>query len=318
MPKLPVIGPIWDYLISPSYPRTAVSITETELSLVTLRRVRREFEPQHLAVVRLPAGLIRADFNEPNILDEEALGLEFEKLAAQAGIKRLKRLTAALPEGSARSLVMSLDGVPGGRQELVQMLEWKIERTIGCSTGEARLSYSRLHTGKQESHWLVTVTHKAVIEQYEEFFRRLGWQIGLFLPAHLAEAQWLLRSGGEGDQALISLNPRGFVAVITRGDSPLLIREVECSKPEIEDEFHRLMLYYRDRLATPNEPLSMKRLLVLGTPEEQEMLRRAASESLETPVASLNLAQLGLRIDPPAPLTKLAAAAGLSTFGWTN
>ncbi|MBX3277021.1 MAG: hypothetical protein KF868_03350 [Acidobacteria bacterium] len=316
MQKLPVIGQLWDFLVSPTFPRTAVSISETDAVLVGLKRSGREFEAQHLAVVRLPAGLIRADFREPNILDEEALARELEKLAVQAGLRRLNNVAVALPEGSVRSLVLSVESASGGRQEMLQMLEWKVERAAGCAIAEARASYRRLKSTGAGSQWLVTVSQRAVIEQYEHVFRRLGWNAGLLLPAHLAEAQLLLNAEGDGDQLLVSLNPRGFVAVISRNGEPILIRDVECSWPEMEDEFHRLMIYYRDRLTAQDLQPGVKRLLVLGTSEDQERLRRAAAESLEAPIAPLDAGMLGFRLPASVQFPTVAAAAGLAIAAW--
>lgn len=316
MSRIPVLSSFWNYLTAPKLPRTAISISETELALVTLGRTRRGFEPQHLAVERLEAGLIRASATEPNISDIDALVRHAERL--QSGVKRLRRIAAALPEGSVRSLVLSFDGIPAGRNELQQMLEWKIERSIGCSPRDMRLSYRRLSTSKDQAHFLATVVHRQVIEQYEEFFRRMGWQAGLILPAHLAEAQWLLRAGEAEDQVLLSLNDRGFVAVITRGEEPILIREVFCQPHEREDEFHRIMIYYRDRMTSPGSPASIRRALVLGTPEEQQRFRQTLVEALESPVAILEPTHLGIRAEAGAAFPTYAAAAGLSTLGWAR
>jgi Tfp pilus assembly PilM family ATPase len=318
MPNLPIIAPLWNYLAAPSYPRTAVSISETAMTLVTLRRTRREFEPKHLALVRLPAGLVEASYEKPNLSDESALATLAERLMAEAGVKRLRRLTVALPEGSAHSLVVTLDAVPRARQELVQMLDWKIERSFGGSASDMRLSYQRLRSINGQSSWLATSVRREVIEQFEDFFARMGWQVGLVLPAHLAEAQWVMRSAGDEDQALVSLNERGFVAVITRRGEPILIREVLCQPSEREDELHRLMIYYRDRLISPDSPAILNRLLVIGAPEEQAGLRRTITDALESPVAALDPGQVGLRLSGPSPFAPLAAAAGLSTFGWAR
>lgn len=319
MPGVPILSKIWSHLTTPSYPRTSISISETHLALVTLKRQRGEFEPVRLASVRLPAGLVRADFAEPNLTDESALIVEFEKLAAEARMQRFRKLAVALPEGSARSMVVSLDSLPASAKELSQVLNWRIERSIGCKPAEVRIAQKRLDSSKGHFHWLVTVTHNRVIEQYERFFHALKGQVGLILPTHLAEAQWLLRAGLEDDQVMISLNDRGFVAVIVRNSQPILVRDVLCSDREREDEFHRLMIFYRDRLQPENGALKLNRLLVVGPAHEQQRFQRTLADALEAPVTVLDPGHLGFRLQrskTPAPFSTFAAAAGLATLGW--
>ena len=313
---MPGLTKVWGYLTAPSYPRTALSISETELVVVSLKRQRRQFEPTNLGTVRLPAGVIRADFNELNILDESKLGEQSEKLLAEAGISRLRRLAVALPEGSARSLIVSLDSVPAGRSELMQMLSWRVERSFGCKPGDVRITLKHLDFQKDQVHWLATVVRNHVINQYETFFKHFGLQVGLMLPAHLAQAQWLVRAGLAEDQVMLSLNDRGFVTVIVRGKQPVLVREVFCADAERDDEFYRLMIFYRDRMAAKNSTTNLSRLLVLGSADEQQRFRRVLANVLEAPVTILEPDLLGLRLPTPAPFSTLAAAAGLSTFSW--
>jgi hypothetical protein len=305
-----------NFFTAPPIPRTSLAISETHLALVELRQRRRAFEPRHLGVQRLPEGLVRAHFTEPNISDEATFAEQLTKTATQANLGRLRRLTVALPEGSARSLVVQLDSEPGSRAELNQMLEWKIERNCGARISELRVSYQRLSQAAGRKQWLVVAAAEPVIEQYERVFKSLGWQAGLIVPYHLGEAQWLMRAGIEGDQALLSFNERGFVVVITRGSEPILVRDITCTPEEREDEFYRLMVYYRDRLLPDGHPVTLSRLLAIGAGEEQKKFRSAFESALETSPLSLNPQHLGLNVDPNAPFNRFAAAAGLATLAW--
>jgi len=79
MRQIPVLSGFFDYLTAPRFPRTSLSISETHLALITLKRSGRDFEPRNLGVSRLPAGLVRASFTEPNITDEAALRTLFRQ-----------------------------------------------------------------------------------------------------------------------------------------------------------------------------------------------------------------------------------------------
>ena len=317
MQQLPIISSLWNYLTAPDLPRTALSISESHLAIVTLRRSRGQFEPRNLGVLRLPDGLVQAGFTEPNVSDEAALREHLTKTAAQAGINRPRSLSVALPAGSARSQIISMEAVPESRTELAQLIEWKIERSFGQKSSDLRTSSRQLNNFGGRSHWLITAIHSRVLEQYERIFKELRWTVGLIVPQHLGEAQWLIRQKSTDDQIVVSLNEHGFDTVIVRGTEPILVREVECSEQEREDEFYRLVVFYRDRLVPENEPITLNRLLTVGTASDQRRFREVLSSALENHTVSLDPQQIGLKVDPNAPFNHFAAAGGLATMAWS-
>jgi Tfp pilus assembly PilM family ATPase len=314
--KIPAISSIWNYLAAPNLPGASVAISETHLALIALRSRKGEFDLQNLGVLRIPPGLINSSFTEPNIVDEKAVIELFKRASAQAGMDRVKALSASLPAGSARSIVISLDSVPGDRSEMAQMVEWKIERSLGQKISDLRVSYKRLRDFNGRGQWLASAVHQSVIAQYERVFGNLGWQVGLIVPQNLGEAQWLLRSGLAEDQVVLSLNGRGFEAIIIRGDEPLLVREVVCPQGELEDEFYRLMIFYRDRLLTSDSAVPLNRMLTIGEPEERRRFGALLSSALEKNTISLGPQHIGLKVDSNAPFNHFAAAGGLATMCW--
>ncbi len=110
---------------------------------------------------------------------------------------------------------------------------------------------------------------------------------------------------------MVSVNPNGFVVVIVRGEEPLLIREITCALNEREDEFYRLMIFYKDKYA-PSQ--SLKNMLVLGEPNEQVIFSQALSSALQDHPQKLSPASLGLSLEPSAPFNRFAAAAGLAAI----
>jgi Tfp pilus assembly PilM family ATPase len=316
MPKIPVVSSIWDYLTAPKLPPVSLSISETHLSLIALRRRGKEFEPRNLGVQRLPQGLVRGSFTEPNIGDEAALIDLLKKTAQLAGLKRVREISVAFPAGSARSVVVTLDSLPGSNAEIDQMLEWKVERSFGQKAADLKIDHTRLADAGTKPQWIVSAIHQGVAAQYESVFRQLGWHAGLLAPHHLGEAQWLLRQGIPDDQIVLSLNEHGFDAVIVRDEEPILIREVACAPEEREDEFYRLMIFYRDRLSNGESSAGPGRMLTIGSTAEQRRFREVLSSAIERQVISLDPQQIGLRVDPNAPFNHFAAAGGLATLAW--
>lgn len=316
MRQIPVISELVNYLTVPGMPPSSLSISETHLAMITLRRSGGEFEPRNLGVVRLPEGLVRGSFDELNISDESSMLEYLEKTAEQAGMGNVRTLSATLPAGAGRSFVITLDSVPKSSAELDQMLEWKIERTAGRRIQDLRVSYVKLPNQVGDRQWMASVASEHVVAQYEDLFSRLGWTVGLIVPQHLGEAQWLMRMGTDDDQVVVSTRKDGFNAVIVRNGSPILIREVICSPEERDDEIFRLMVFYRDRLVPSGSANPMRRVLVIGDPTEQRSIRELISTALETSVSSLDPLQLGLRVESQAPFNHFAAAGGLATMAW--
>jgi Tfp pilus assembly PilM family ATPase len=316
MRRIPLLSDFFDTLTAPNLPRTSLSISETHLSLITLRRKGREFEPRNLGVLRLPGGVVRASFTEPNIANEPVLIEHLSRTAAQAGMKNVRMLSVSLPPGSARCMVAALDSVPGSRAELAQLIEWKAERGTGQKAGDLRISYSRLSDLSGRPQYLISAVAEQVVSQYEQIFKRLGWQAGMITPPTIGEAQWLIRQGLDDDQVVVSVNERGFDAVIVRGKEPLLVREVECAPEERENEFFRLMVFYRDRLAREGPEAPLSRLLTIGAGSEQRRFRDVLSSAMDRNVVALDPPQIGLRVDPNAPFNYFAAAGGLATMAW--
>jgi len=114
----------------------------------------------------------------------------------------------------------------------------------------------------------------------------------------------------DGDEGLLQ---SGMSTPILRGTEPLLVREVTCEPYEREDEFFRLMIFYRDRL---NPTQALGRLLVIGSYDEQQMFWRTMASALEVNPNKLTPQHLGLNIEANAPFPKFAAAAGLATLAW--
>ncbi len=316
MKSLPILSKVVSLLLTPSFPARSLSITESQLVLLVLRQQKGEFEPRQAGFVPLPSGLVTAGFDQPNINDESRFLDLLQRVADQADIRKMGSLSVALPTGSARSLVIALDSTPSSKTEMAQLVDWKIERATGYSIGDLMVSRQRLTDQNGSPHWLVGVVHQQVLAQYERLFRQLGWRAGLISPQNLGAVNWLLRSDVPDDQILVSVNGQGFDVIFVRGQEPIMVREVECPAEEVENEFYRLMVYYRDRLVPAGEVPNLSRILTIGTVADQQRFRELVSTALDRSIISLNASQLGLRLDPGMSFQQVAVAAGLSAMAW--
>jgi hypothetical protein len=184
---------------------------------------------------------------------------------------------------------------------------------------ELSLSKERLQKDSQgRDRYLVIAVRKAVIAEYEAVLETLSWRAGLILPRHLGESQWLTRNGAAGDSLLVSGSSNGFTGVIFRDRHPLFVRTVECAEDEFEDEFYRLLLFYRDR-STPEtgESPGLMRLMVIGDGITKQRASEIVNETTGGDLRPLQAEDLGLQLPSREfSFDSIAAPAGLATLSW--
>ncbi len=203
--------------------------------------------------------------------------------------------------------------------ELQDVLRWKIERGFGVPVEELSVSKERLQKDLQgRDRYLVIAVKKSILAEYEAVLETLGWRAGLILPRHLGEAQWLVRNSGAGDSLLLSGSSQGFTGVIFRDKHPLFMRTVECAEDEFEDEFYRLLLFYRDRGTTDSDQgPGLVRLMVVGEGITKERAGEIVNETTGGDLRPLQAEDLGLQLpNHEFSFDSIAAPAGLATLSW--
>ena len=305
------------YFVAPPAPSTAAGFVDDNFAVVDLRRGRQGFSLASSAVTQLPYGLVIPSFDTMNVQDTDELAQTIAQTAEAAGLLNKKRWSVALPDATARTLVVALESRPSNRRELNEVIAWKIERLIAAPANELRISRQRINPVAGQERYVVTVAHNEVLSQYESVFTAMGWNAGLILPRHIGEAQWLMWDNSPGDKMLVSANRIGFTSLIVRNGDPVLVRTFVCRPESISDELHRFALYYRDRLAGETGAAnSLTRLLVLGGIDFTEA-RIAVSEALDSNPMAVDAADFGIDLRGEAiPFDHLAGAAGLASIAW--
>lgn len=305
------------YLLAPRTPNTAAGFIDDNFAVVDLRRTRRGFSLVSSAVTQLTPGVVAPGFDSLNIQDEQELAEIVLQTVEASGLSKKKRWSIALPEGVVRTLVITLESKPGSRQELTEVLAWKIERVIAVPSNELRISRQRLSPLAGQERYLIAVAKEAVISQYESLFFGIGWEAGLMLPRHLGEAQWLTWDRTPGDKMLVSANRSGFTALVVQRNEPALIRSYACDRESRPDEIHRFALYYKDRLdQTGGSGVNLTSLLVLGDIDLAEA-QQAIGDALDSHPRALNASEFGFDLaNEPIRFDHLAGVAGLATLAW--
>jgi Tfp pilus assembly PilM family ATPase len=306
-------------LIDPWYPATAIGLEKGVASVVQLERVRGSVcKLRRAATFNIAESLVRPSFEETNIESPPQVAAVLSDLATSAGLLRQKRWSLSLPEATARTLVLTLESPSQSASELQDVLRWKIERGFGVPLEELSVSKERLQKDPQgRDRYLVIAVKRSILAEYEAVLESLGWRAGLILPRHLGEAQWLVRTGGAGDSLLLSGSSQGFTGVIFRDKHPLIMRTVECTEDEFEDEFYRLLLFYRDRMPDTGQGAGLTRLMVVGEGITKERAGEIVNETTGGDLRPLQAEDLGLQLPSrDFSFDSIAAPAGLATLSW--
>jgi hypothetical protein len=308
-----------DKLLKPRFPSVAVGIESDAASVVQLDRARGVFVVKRAASVHLSPDLIRPDFAAANINDPQELTRALTELITSAGLLRQRKWSTSLPEAAARSAILTIEGTSNSRREIEEVFEWKIERTFGVPISELRLSREQLAPDAQrQTRYLVNAIRLDVLAEYEAVFASLGWHVGLVLPRHAGEEQWL-RNGHQGDGLLLTGHDEGFTAVLMRGNRTLTLRSVFCDDAERDDELHRVLLFYSERAGSgkQDQASSLDRLLVVGDQLDKTRVAEIAEETFGVRLKPLAASDVGLMI-PPGNLDfdAIAAPAGLARLAW--
>jgi len=304
-------------LVKPRLPAVAIGIESNIGSVVQLDRGRGGFIIRRAASLNLPPGLIKPSFDQPNITAPAELARALNDLVTSAGLLRQRKFSACLPEASTRSAIVTIEGAAASRRESQEMFEWKIERSFGAPLSELRVSREPMAPDAQrQTRYLVNAVRREILAEYEALFQSLRWHVGLILPRHMGEEQWL-RNGKGSNGLLLTAHDEGFTAVLMRGEKPLAVRSVFCEPEEREDELHRVLLFYRDRAGITAQSTSLDRLLVIGERVDKERVAAIVSETFGGELRSLQAADVGLVVPSNnLDFDAIAAPAGLARMAW--
>lgn len=306
-------------LVTPWYPSSAIGLEKGSASIVSVERGRgNSCVVKRAATFSLAESIIRPGFDEPNLENPAQLASILGELAQTAGLLKQKRWSLSLPEATTRTLVLTMETQPQSNSELQDVLRWKMERGFGAPVDELSISREKLQKDSQgRDRYLAVAVRSSILSEYERVMESLGWRIGLVLPRHIGESQWLVRNGAVGDALLLSGSEEGFTAVVLRNGHPLIVRTVECSAQDCEDEFYRLLLFYRDRRAGGSDETgpTLTRLMVVGNGLTKERAGEIVSETTGREIQPLEAEDLGLMLPSrDFSFDAIAAPAGLAVL----
>jgi hypothetical protein len=304
------------FLFQPRIPHIGAGFIDDRFVVVDMQKRRGRLSIAASAYTVLPPGLICAEFDSPNITNPAELAEIIMQTAEGAGLANRKKWSVTLPQGVARTVVVSVEGNPTSRKEIDEIVAWKVERALGISTSGVRMSREPLPKSSGGQRYLVAVSDQSVLAEYEAAFQRVGWQVGLLLPRLLGEAEWLLGSPTTGDKLLISAHPGGFASMIVRDGEPLLIRTHDSGQ-SFADEVYRVVLFYMDRFQVNTQPQPrLEQLMIIGDLDRRQAMQAVGDATGITPHL-VTPSDLGLDLEgEPVSFDLIAAPSGPAILAW--
>ncbi len=306
-------------LIQPHFPKAAIGFERFAITALSLQKEgRREFGIKQAATIDLPSDLLIPSFTGQNISDRREMGLIVEEVLTSAGLLKQKKWSVSLPSNSARTAILTLDSEPAKKGELNEILDWKAENTFGSPAAELRISRRKLASDeKGKPRYFATAIKLSVIDEFESVFESLGLKTGLIVPRAMSESRWLADGKNRNDSLLISSQEDGFVALLLRGEEPMVVRSVTCTETERDDEIFRLLMFYRDRLGDSSSDTFLSKVLAIGKNFTSQRLKEIADEALGKTLKILRPGDVGLNVPLESiNFNEIAAPAGLASLGW--
>ena len=287
------------WLVDPEPPGLGIDLRSDEMSLVRLSDKRKPLEIDLSFVAPLAPGLLHFQMLEPNILDEQGFSKAVESALLRAGLGGRKRIALSIPDHLARIAVMELPDPPRSSAELVEFLKFRMKKSLPFDVERARVAFERL-PGEAPT-FLTGVMHEAVVSQYEDVFTRLGFHVGLVLPASVSLLQLLRplarRELAPGADYFFVNAERDYfsVSLVRDRELPALTRTLGLraqdgveriySEEDLLQEIIPTAIYYREKLSGQ----SLARVYYRSLRPDLVHLREILEEQFEAPSEPFNL-----------------------------
>jgi len=285
----------------PKLPAVACEITRQFISVVRLNS-KTPPEIDRFAVESIPHGLVNPSLTRPIITSASDLMNALKSTFAKAEIKTSK-ISLAIPDACAKVTIHHFDSLPGNENERIQLLKWRLKKTVPFNVDDSQLSYL---VQKTEGKYVIVTAniYKEVLVQLEGFFDSLGIQVGYITLASFAAFELLARLDVDVLQKsvlFLRVRPSDVSSLIVQQGAMVFFRHVdyesdEDSTPaedsaatksgftEIYNEIHPCLMYYQDKLGARG----IEKIYISPFRPLDPGLLSSISEKAKTPVLSLD------------------------------
>jgi len=202
---------------------------------------------------------LQISLREPNILDPAAF-IESLKTAHKQLLCPSKMISVSLPDGVSRILLLNHEGRFKSRTEAVDMIRWKLKKSIPFDSHDTHLDFQQLTVRENgDLALLVAIASRTVIGQYEELIAAAGLSPA-YIDCNTFNIHRLFdrRLSLQEEYILITLYAGTLSIVAFFEGIPEFIRSKDLSGPLATDsrvymEINSSLLVYKERF--PERPV---------------------------------------------------------------
>jgi type IV pilus assembly protein PilM len=237
------------WLASPPL-EAALEISPAAVSVAVLGGRSSNPVVQGYAVEPLPAGAVTPSLTSTNIADPEAVARALSAACQSLGLKP-KRVALVIPDVAAKVSLVRFDQTPSRRDDLNQLIRWQVKKSTPFPVDDACLTYTAGAQNAGGTEFIVVVSRRETIREYEGVCERIGIEAGLVDISTFGVINLFLSSnlGTAGDWLVVHMRPEyTSIAILRREDVLFFRNRAEGDAEALEDVVHQTAMYYQDRL----------------------------------------------------------------------
>jgi type IV pilus assembly protein PilM len=299
-------------------PSVALEIAQSHVTVLALAESGGEQVISGYAIEPLPAGVVTAALNAPNVHDQAALVATI-KTALQKVAARARHVALVVPDTTAKVSLIKFEKVPAKAQDLDQLIHWQVRKTAPFRVEDAQVSWVpgvAVDGGGRE--FVVSMARRDVIQSFERACDTAGVHAGLVDIASfsLINAQIAAAGTAGGDWLLVHVGADYVTLAVVRGGDLVFFRNRALgAEGDLTDLVHQTAMYHEDRLGGGG----FSRVVLAGASmagvEQAERLRRSIEERVGGRVELLDVRTAATMRDrisaSPQLLDALAAPVGV-------
>jgi Tfp pilus assembly PilM family ATPase len=230
-------------------------------------------------------------------------------------VGRPRRIGLVIPDSVVKVSLVRFEKVPGRAQDLDQLIRWQVRKAAPFPIEEAQVSYMPGLESAEGHEYIVALSRRSVIEEYEGLCGEAGTYAGVVDLAtfNVINAILAAPNAAAADWLLVNVAADSSSIAILRGPHIIFFRNRAAdAEGTLADLVHQSAMYYEDRLSGAG---FTRAFLAGASTGDVDQARRELEQRLGTSVTPIDpraAAALTDRIAAaPALLDTLAPLVGL-------
>ena len=234
------------WLDAMAHPPLAIEISRERIAAV---RCARNGAIEDIAVELVPAGAILPSPVEMNLVDLAAVHKALANACTRLHAKD-EEAAVMLPDPVVRVFVQKFEEFPRVTREAMQLLRWKLRKSLPFDGGEMWLSYMKWPARDGQVNVAAALARLRIVREYEDLAKSVGLHAGIIMSSSLAALALL----EETQPTLLARISDGMLTIVVARDGELCVYRctelpvlvTELTPQMLLDEIFPVAAYFQD------------------------------------------------------------------------